>query len=121
MLASELSDLHISVTNVYAPADHRDSKVFLDNLLELQQYISGPWLLVGDFNLHRSDADKNTGHVNNGLCHAFNDTLSQLGVTELPPSTGSTLGATNVPRPPLLASTALLLTMHKEGCTQTLD
>lgn len=59
VLSSTSSDLVHTVTNVYGPADHRDSALFLESLGELALHISGPWLITRDFNLVRSAADKN--------------------------------------------------------------
>lgn len=72
------------MTNVYDPADHRDSQDFLDGLLELIPQISGPWLITGDFNLGRSVEDKNNGIVSSHLLSAFNGALHSIGVDELP-------------------------------------
>lgn len=36
VLCSSMSDIEITVTNVYAPSDHRDSQDFLDSLLEIK-------------------------------------------------------------------------------------
>ncbi|KAG2577768.1 hypothetical protein PVAP13_6NG174203, partial [Panicum virgatum] len=83
-LSAAASDQRLTVTNVYAPADHHDSKNFLEDLLELQPQIFGPWILTGDFNLIRCAADKSTGNLDNSLCSLFNDTLDRLGVVELP-------------------------------------
>ena len=83
-LVSIASEHLLTVTNVYAPSDHCDSKHFLEDLLELQPLISGPWILVGDFNLIRCASEKNTGNLNPTLCTLFNDTLDSLGVVELP-------------------------------------
>jgi len=84
VLSSTASEQCFSITNVYAPSDNHDSGTFLDDLLELQPYISGPWILAGDFNLVRNSAEKNTGTLNVPLCSHFNDTLDRLGVVELP-------------------------------------
>ncbi|CAN6228097.1 unnamed protein product [Urochloa humidicola] len=84
VLSSTLSDHRLSVTNVYAPADHRDSLEFLDGLRELAPHISGPWLLAGDFNLVRSAADKKGRAPDARLCTAFNNTIDDLGLDELP-------------------------------------
>jgi len=83
-LASTVTEHQFTITNVYAPSDHRDSKVFLEDLDELRPQIHGPWILAGDFNLIRSASDKNSGNVNHRLCTLFNDTLEKLGVVELP-------------------------------------
>ena len=82
--SSTTFDHSLAVTNVYAPADHRDSRAFLEDLLELLPQINHPWLLAGDFNLVRSASEKNNGVVHPPLVSAFNDTILALGVDELP-------------------------------------
>ena len=84
VLTAAASEQRLTVTNVYAPADHRDSKHFLADLHELQPQISGPWVLTGDFNLIRCTTEKTTGNLDAALCSLFNDTLDRLGVVELP-------------------------------------
>jgi exonuclease III len=58
VLASTTSDHLLTVTNVYAPSDHRDSRIFLEDLLELRPHIQGSWVLLGDFKLIRRASDK---------------------------------------------------------------
>jgi exonuclease III len=82
-LTSPLTNTALTITNVYAPSNHQDSPAFLAELADLLPSISGPWLLVGDFNLLRGAADKNQGHLDNHLCSLFNNTLDCLGVVEL--------------------------------------
>jgi hypothetical protein len=82
-LSSPLTNTALTITNVYAPSNHQDSPAFLAELADLLPSISGPWLLVGDFNLLRGTADKNQGHLDNHLCSLFNNTLDCLGVVEL--------------------------------------
>ncbi|TVU26819.1 hypothetical protein EJB05_29384, partial [Eragrostis curvula] len=82
-LHSTTTDLAITITNVYAPSDHRDSQIFLDGLIELAPHITGPWILAGDFNLVRDAADKNNDAINLGLADAFNSTINQLQLMEL--------------------------------------
>lgn len=74
----------LTITNVYAPSDHRLSPSFLQELVEVRACVSGPWLLIGDFNLVREASDKNNGRVDAGLCSLFNDALDRLEVLELP-------------------------------------
>ncbi|CAN6270194.1 unnamed protein product [Urochloa humidicola] len=81
-LTSTSSDYSLFVTNVYAPTDHRDTDIFLLELLEVATYISGPWLLIGDFNLTRSSLDKNTSPFNHTLAAAFNSVIDQLGLLD---------------------------------------
>ena len=48
---STTSNYTFTVTNVYAPADHRDSDLFLSKLASIEVDDSVPWLIVGDYNL----------------------------------------------------------------------
>ena len=50
---STSSDTVFAITNVYAPADHRDSRSFLDDLSTIAAQVPGNWFLMGDFNLIR--------------------------------------------------------------------
>jgi hypothetical protein len=81
--SSHLIDTPLTITNVYVPSNHQDSPTFLAELVDLLPSISGPWLLVGDFNMLRGTADKNRGHLDNHLCSLFNSTIDYLGVAEL--------------------------------------
>jgi len=81
---STVSDYSITITNIYAPSDHRLSRAFLAELFTISPVISGPWLLIGDFNLVRSPAEKSNGLVNQSLVNAFNDTIQQLAAIEIP-------------------------------------
>ncbi|CAO2142968.1 unnamed protein product [Urochloa humidicola] len=78
------SDLEFAVTNVYAPADHHDSLVFLAELNEVAALIPGNWVLAGDFNLTRSANDNSNGAVNPVLTSAFNDLIHDLCLVDLP-------------------------------------
>jgi hypothetical protein len=57
--SSHLTDGPLTITNVYAPSNHQDSPTFLAELGDRLPSVSGPWLLVGDFNMLRGAADKN--------------------------------------------------------------
>ncbi|KAJ1273852.1 hypothetical protein BS78_05G016600 [Paspalum vaginatum] len=78
------NDLQLTITNVYAPADHSETSDFLEILEEIHPQIVGPWLVVGDFNLIRDASDKNNPNLNLSLCRSFNDTIHNIGVQELP-------------------------------------
>ena len=71
-LASTISDCDFTLTNVYAPADHRHSNAFLAELLATLPLVSGPWVIIGDFNLIRFPDDKNNNNLNLSLMDAFN-------------------------------------------------
>ncbi|AQK93753.1 hypothetical protein ZEAMMB73_Zm00001d010260 [Zea mays] len=81
--SSHFANAPLTITNVYAPSNHQDSPTFLDELSDLLPSISGPWLLIGDFNMLRGAADKNQGHLDNHLCTMFNSTIDSLVVAEL--------------------------------------
>jgi hypothetical protein len=81
--SSHLADAPLTITNVYAPSNHQDSPTFLAELSDLLPSISGPWLLIGDFNMLCGAADKNQGHLDNHLCSMFNSTINSLAVAEL--------------------------------------
>jgi hypothetical protein len=76
-------DFTFTVTNVYAPADHKDSQTFLEDLSEVVEQISGNWLLVGDFNLTRGREDNSTGNACAALCDAFNSCIHDLSLLEI--------------------------------------
>jgi hypothetical protein len=44
---------------------------------------SGPWILLGDFNLIRSAADKNNAQFNASLANVFNETIENLPISEV--------------------------------------
>jgi hypothetical protein len=46
--------------------------------------ISGPWLIVGNFNLIRNPVDKNNGNFDVNLSSTFNDAIRSLALFELP-------------------------------------
>jgi len=50
----------------------------------LAPHIHGPWLLAGDFNLIRAAEEKNSASANNTHITAFNQTIEDLGILELP-------------------------------------
>lgn len=81
--SSTTSDYAFHLTNVYAPSNHSENDAFLAELTDIcpQQC---PWLAVGDFNLTRSPADKNTSGFNWRLANRFNDLISGLALIELP-------------------------------------
>jgi hypothetical protein len=74
----------LTITNVYGPADHRLSNLFLQSLCDVRQQISGTWILIGDFNLVRGAADKSNGQFNAALADALNNTILQILVSEIP-------------------------------------
>jgi len=66
------------VTNVYAPCDAALRSAFFSELEHLATLCSDPWLVLGDFNLARSPADKNNDNFDAAGAALFNDTVNSL-------------------------------------------
>ena len=63
----------------------RDLKYeFLDKLKQLEPPPKSPWLLIGDFNLIRFPNERNNNIFCRSEADAFNDTIDQLALLELP-------------------------------------
>jgi exonuclease III len=70
-----------TLTNVYGPSDTDVAKeAFLHDLQELRHSVVGPWLIVGDFNVILSAADKNNDRLNRRLMAKFR---AMLNITEM--------------------------------------
>jgi exonuclease III len=70
-----------TLTNVYGPSDTDVAKeAFLHDLQELRHSVVGPWLIVGDFNVIISAADKNNDRLNRRLMAKFR---AMLNITEM--------------------------------------
>lgn len=82
--SSTSSSHSFTVTNIYAPADHRETPAFLADLLTLAHNHSGSWLVIGDFNLTRAPKDKNNPNFDTRLAQAFNDAIDTLALFEIP-------------------------------------
>ncbi|CAN6233698.1 unnamed protein product [Urochloa humidicola] len=81
---SSVSGTCFTVTNVYAPADHRESAAFLTDLEEIAAQVRGNWILMGDFNLTRSEHENSNGTLHPMLVDAFNECINKLGLIDLP-------------------------------------
>lgn len=79
-----ISNLCFFVTNVYAPTDPLQKTFFLDDLLELSSNFSGPWMLIGDFNLIRSPHEKNNPSFDHLSADLFNEKINELALLEIP-------------------------------------
>lgn len=72
-----------SLTVVYGPQQDAQKIEFLAELQEVEQMVSLPWLLIGDFNLIYKTSDKNNSRLNRGMMQRFKGTLDRLGIKEL--------------------------------------
>ena len=84
ILRSSMSDQNIAITNIYAPSSRALKQEFLNELLLIAQPDNSPWLLVGDFNLLRFPSDKNNAAFRQAEANAFNQTIDDLALIELP-------------------------------------
>jgi exonuclease III len=78
------SDISWTLTSIYAPCKNNEQLEFLQWLHDVHIPADGSCLLVGDFNLLRSPQDRNIpgGNLNEMLL--FNETISHLGLVEIP-------------------------------------
>lgn len=74
------------VINVYGPADHSLTPLFLDEISTKISASTLPVIVGGDFNLIHGPAEKNNPNVHWPRTIAFNDCINQLGLRELPRS-----------------------------------
>ena len=87
-LSVDFRSLHNNVewllTNIYGPCTDEGKLSFVDWLKNIAMPEEVDWLLVGDFNLMRSPANRNKpgGDINQMLL--FNEAISALGIVELP-------------------------------------
>jgi hypothetical protein len=81
---SATSEAAFTVTNVYAPSDHALTHEFVAEMVALAPAVSGPWIILGDFNLIRFPAEKNNGNFNPTLAGAFNAMIHSMALFELP-------------------------------------
>jgi len=81
-LAADGTTLHL--TNIYAPTVSAEKSVFLAELAEIAGHVTGPWIIIGDFNLTRSPEDKNSDAFNFTEAELFNSLINELALLELP-------------------------------------
>lgn len=72
------------ITNVYAPTDHAQKSAFLHELSTCAPTNATPWIILGDFNLLRHPAEKNTAGFRQAEADMFNDFINSNALIELP-------------------------------------
>jgi len=72
------------LTCVYGPQQDQDKIQFLQELRDFRVQCSGPWLIVGDFNLIYKEEDKNNSYLNRAMMGRFRRWINDLGVSEIP-------------------------------------
>jgi hypothetical protein len=69
---------------VYAPQGNHEKIQFLQDLRLIRTHCSGPWLVVGDFNMILSDEDKSNSNVDRAMMGRFRRWKDDLALLELP-------------------------------------
>jgi exonuclease III len=77
-------DTAFTFTKFYAPANHEDKQAFYYELAKVAATVSGPWAILGDFNLIRAPEDKNNDLFNASEAKCFNDLINSIGFIEIP-------------------------------------
>jgi exonuclease III len=72
------------LTCVYGPQQDHDKIQFLQELRDVRAQCSGPWLVLGDFNLIYKEEDKNNSNLNRAMMGRFRRWINDLGVSEIP-------------------------------------
>jgi endonuclease/exonuclease/phosphatase family metal-dependent hydrolase len=100
-LTSKLNNQTWLLTNVYAPCTSERKRDFLNWFKSIQMPDNIDWLIVGDFNLLRSPANRNRPGGDTQEMFLFNAAISSLGLVELPLQ-GRKFTWSNKQDPPLL-------------------
>ena len=79
--APTIDSFHLSV--VYGPLDSRCMEPFLAELVSARALLPGPWLLIGDFNLISSTAEKNNANINKRSLASFRRFISDQELKDL--------------------------------------
>jgi hypothetical protein len=70
--------------NVYALSTPELRPAFLEDFKEIAPLDEVSWLVCSDFNMIRFAHEKNNDHFRAGEAAAFNDTINNLSLIELP-------------------------------------
>jgi mannosylglycoprotein endo-beta-mannosidase len=71
------------ITVVYGPQEDVDKIQFLQELTERRSLCSGPWILLGDFNLILRASEKNNENLNRPMMNRFRHFVGNLELKEL--------------------------------------
>jgi exonuclease III len=72
------------LTCVYGPQQNQDKVQFLQELRDIRAQCTGPWLVVGDFNLIYKEEDKNNSNLNRAMMGRFRRWINDMEVMEIP-------------------------------------
>jgi hypothetical protein len=86
--------LTLRIFGIYGPADHALSAAFLQELSLKVENTTLPIIMGGDFNLLRTEHDKNNDRINWPRLELFNNHIADWGLREIP-RTGARFTWTN--------------------------
>jgi len=69
---------------ITAPVRASTNLFFLAELTSVAASISGPWVVVGDFNLLRSSSEQSNGNLDAREANMFNSWIEDVGLVEIP-------------------------------------
>jgi hypothetical protein len=97
----KISETTWIMTNIYGPCSSERKNAFIDWFNNIDMPDDSDWLILGDFDFIRNPTDRNKqgGDINEML--AFNDSISKLGLIELPLK-GRNFTWSNMQQDPLL-------------------
>lgn len=84
LFSHQAMNVSFYVTNVYGPCEHAHKPLFLDSLSTIADSISGPWVILGDFNLLRDPSEKSNENFDATEADWFNSFINALGLQDIP-------------------------------------
>lgn len=66
------------------PSDHSRTAEFVEDMTSVAASVSGPWIVLGDFNLLRFPHEKNNSNFDYARVAVFNSLINSLAWFELP-------------------------------------
>lgn len=71
------------LTVVYGPQGDSEKELFLEELSAVRDACSGPWAILGDFNLILDEVDKNNDSINRHNMSRFRQTIADLELLDI--------------------------------------
>lgn len=83
LFKSKTDNSKFYITNVYAPCEDNARQPFFDRLSDLRHLLSGPWMILGDFNIYRYAYEKSNDNINWTGMSIFNAWIQHQGLLEV--------------------------------------
>lgn len=105
-------DFTFMCTGVYGPQDDASKRIFLNELRSIRAMNDYAWILMGDFNLLRSELDTTSQVTNIGTMQDFNNFIDEAGLFETPLQGRTFTWSNKRPRPTFSKLDRVLLSGH---------